>query len=111
MLILLYSDANYVLDGFRAEFSVTDCPSNCTSHGVCAGHMCVCEAGWAGKDCSIEPCPEACGVSQGRGSCMERKGCRCRDGYSGQACSLHKADATGNRWVLLYSSNIFFFFG
>lgn len=98
MLILLYSDANYVLDGFRAEYSITDCPNNCTKHGVCVGHMCVCEADWRGKDCSKELCPDECGSKRHRGRCDHGKGCSCHPQYSGEACSLDKADSKGNKW-------------
>lgn len=56
MLILLYSDTNYVLDGFRAEYSITDCRSNCSSRGVCMAGVCICEGDWTGSDCSRPVC-------------------------------------------------------
>jgi hypothetical protein len=61
MLVLLYSDTNYVLDGFRAEFSITECPNNCSNHGLCYEHSCVCESDWGGYDCSKKLCPDNCG--------------------------------------------------
>lgn len=82
MLILLYSDTNYVLNGFRAEFSVTDCPNNCTSEkqGVCFNHKCVCTGDfWGGDDCSHELCPDNCGKNNGHGYCYLGK-CVCEDG-------------------------------
>lgn len=97
MLILLYSDTNYVLNGFRAEFSVTDCPNNCSSHGVCFAHQCVCENDWGGEDCSHRLCPDDCGKSEGHGHCIQGK-CVCRDGYSGYSCSLHNNDSVGHKW-------------
>ncbi|XP_067001504.2 multiple epidermal growth factor-like domains protein 8 [Anabrus simplex] len=100
MLILLYSDTNYVLDGFQAEFVVTSCPNNCSSHGTCADHICVCDEGWGGKDCSRELCPEHCG----NGTCTAGNKCVCDPGYSGQACSLHRGDTVGNRWHWLSHS-------
>ena len=96
MLILLYSDANYVLEGFQAEFSITECERNCTNHGVCENHTCKCENGWTGHDCSFEICPDNCGSSYHRGICINTK-CQCFEGYSGQTCGLNKNDLIGNR--------------
>lgn len=76
MLILLYSDTNYVLDGFKAEFYVSNCPNNCTNRGKCIGHQCVCLGDWIGKDCSLHACPDNCGASEGRGFCLKEH-CRC----------------------------------
>lgn len=76
MLILLYSDTNYVLDGFKAEFYVSNCPNNCTNQGKCINHQCVCQGDWIGKDCSLHACPENCGVTQGHGVCSKEH-CRC----------------------------------
>ncbi|XP_034236737.1 multiple epidermal growth factor-like domains protein 8 [Thrips palmi] len=103
MLILLYSDTNYVLDGFRAEFSVTDCPRNCSGHGLCVRHACVCEGDWGGKDCGVELCPDECGYALGRGICRAGR-CECAANYTGRACSLHRDDPEGNRWHLLSHS-------
>lgn len=103
MLILLYSDTNYVLDGFKAEFSVTNCPNNCTNRGKCVGHKCACQGDWVGRDCSQNACPESCGLSEGRGVCkLER--CHCAEGYSGQSCSLHNTHPPGNEWHWLTTS-------
>ncbi|XP_046588912.1 multiple epidermal growth factor-like domains protein 8 isoform X1 [Neodiprion lecontei] len=99
MLILLYSDTNYVLNGFQAEFSVTNCPNNCTGHGVCLQNTCVCESEWGGKDCSRALCPDKCG-----GGVCKRGRCLCHSGYSGQSCSLDRRDAVGNRWHWLSHS-------
>jgi len=97
MLILLYSDTNYVLDGFRAEFFVTNCPNNCSDHGMCSPlHKCYCEGTWGGADCGLDLCPEGCGRDQRRGEC-KTNGCQCERGYSGQACSLYRGDQTGNK--------------
>lgn len=96
MLILLYSDTNYVLDGFHAEFSVTNCPNNCTHHGKCINNTCVCENDWSGKDCSRALCPNNCSHA---GVCGIKK-CECISGYSGQSCSLHKTHPEGNRCVI-----------
>lgn len=60
MYIFLFSDTNYVLDGFRAEYSISACPSNCTGRGYCLKGRCVCnEAEWGGPDCSRRLCPNS----------------------------------------------------
>ncbi|KAF7989739.1 hypothetical protein HCN44_008413 [Aphidius gifuensis] len=100
MLILLYSDTNYVLDGFHAEFSVTDCPNNCTRHGKCINNTCFCENNWGGKDCSRELCPDNCGNG---GLCSTNK-CQCKKGFSGQSCSLNSKRPDGNKWHWLSHS-------
>ncbi|XP_076283094.1 multiple EGF like domains 8 isoform X4 [Lasioglossum baleicum] len=100
MLILLYSDTNYVLDGFHAEFSVTNCPNNCTNHGKCINNKCVCENDWGGRDCSRALCPNNCSYG---GDCNTKR-CQCHDGYSGQSCSLHKTHPEGNKWHWLSHS-------
>lgn len=56
MLILLYSDTNYVLEGFKGEYSITDCRSNCSARGVCMAGVCICEDDWTGEDCSRPVC-------------------------------------------------------
>lgn len=96
MLILLYSDANYVLGGFKAEYEITKCPKNCSGHGVCVGHKCKCAHHWGGIDCSFEICPDNCGLTCGRGVCNDTR-CICATGFSGQACDLNVNDVTGNR--------------
>lgn len=76
MLILLYSDTNYVLEGFQAEYNIYNCPNNCSQHGACVGHTCVCEGDWGGKDCSRELCPNRCGS---KGVCKGGR-CHCHPG-------------------------------
>lgn len=78
MLILLYSDTNYVLDGFRATYAIHNCPNNCTGRGLCVSHKCFCVVGvWGGPDCSVELCPNGC---SGNGQC-KGDGCQCKKGY------------------------------
>lgn len=95
MLILLYSDTNYNLDGFRAVFSITNCLKNCTSNGLCINHSCLCTGDHTGTDCSIKSCD--CGDNENRGYCEKDK-CRCLNGYAGQTCSLHPKESITSQW-------------
>ncbi|XP_030384738.1 multiple epidermal growth factor-like domains protein 8 [Scaptodrosophila lebanonensis] len=96
MLILMYSDTNYVLDGFRASYYISNCLNNCHNHGKCVGHQCVCHGEWVGPDCEDEACPHKCGESQGRGKC-QKSICHCASGYSGRLCDLND-NPTGSSW-------------
>ncbi|PZC82381.1 hypothetical protein B5X24_HaOG210422 [Helicoverpa armigera] len=94
MLILLYSDTNYVLDGFRATYAIHNCPNNCTGRGLCVSNKCFCVGNWGGPDCSVELCPNLC---SNNGHCKGDR-CACKKGYSGESCSLKKNDKEGNSW-------------
>lgn len=100
MLILLYSDTNYNLDGFRAIFSITNCLNNCTSRGLCSNHLCLCTGDWSGADCSSQICD--CGDAENRGFC-EKNGCKCLNNFTGHSCTLHKFDPLPNQWHTLSS--------
>ncbi|XP_065347637.1 multiple epidermal growth factor-like domains protein 8 [Cloeon dipterum] len=53
MLVVLYSDTNYVLEGFEAEYFVSACPSDCSGRGKCRENgLCECHQGFAGPECS-----------------------------------------------------------
>lgn len=107
MLIVLYSDTNYVLNGFRAEYFISNwyvqyrwnniyrkrfierpfvfnflsnSPNNCSGkdRGKCVQHTCVCIGDWISADCSVHACPDNCGVDEGRGVCMKEH-CRCKN--------------------------------
>ncbi|KAJ8978063.1 hypothetical protein NQ317_015870 [Molorchus minor] len=43
------------------KFSITDCPNNCSSHGVCYDHQCVCEGDW-GVMTALEGCAQKTAV-------------------------------------------------
>ncbi|XP_049279907.1 multiple epidermal growth factor-like domains protein 8 [Anopheles funestus] len=103
MLILLYSDTNYVQEGFRAEFAVTNCPNNCTGNGRCVDHACVCDRGWIGSDCSLDPCPDRCGGIESRGTCSSDR-CECSKDYLGQACGLHRSKPAPKEWHWITNS-------
>ena len=69
MRLLFFSDTNYALGGFRADYSTHDCPGGCLGRGRCLRDegICRCHRGWTGPDCSLEACPDDCGVQFGRG--------------------------------------------
>jgi len=104
MLILLFSDTNYALEGFEASYYVSDCPRNCSSHGFCLRNFCVCDNEWGGPDCGTELCPDKCGEPN-RGVCKQGR-CHCLQNYSGMGCTLNSSDSTGNRWHDLYQGGI-----
>lgn len=95
MLILLYSDTNYVLDGFRAEFSITNCLNNCTNRGLCLKHSCFCTGEYIGQGCDERACD--CGDDENRGFC-EKDRCECRNEFAGQSCTLHKSNSAPSQW-------------
>ncbi|XP_035715096.1 multiple epidermal growth factor-like domains protein 8 [Folsomia candida] len=55
MLILLYSDPNYALEGFLAEYSISPCPLNCSNVGECVQiqtqNVCKCGPQRSGVGC------------------------------------------------------------
>ncbi|XP_067133716.1 multiple epidermal growth factor-like domains protein 8 [Centruroides vittatus] len=105
MLILLYSDTNYIRKGFKAMFNITDCPLNCSQRGKCVGNICHCEQLWTGEACDISLCPNDCGINEETGECdryMDPPKCICKPGYSGESCSLPESNLNGgNTWHLL----------
>lgn len=85
-----------MLDGFTAEYIVTDCPNNCSEHGSCLHHSCFCDSKWTGPDCSKEACPDSCGKVYGHGECRGGQ-CHCNEGFTGMSCSLHHLNPVENR--------------
>ena len=94
LLLLLYSDTNYVLAGFEAEYSVTDCPHNCSTQGQCVSGKCVCFPKYAGLDYSLPLCPNECGNAADWGICKKDPAgsfkCQCNQGFVGDDCSLNE---------------------
>ena len=71
MLVIFFSDTNYVLTGFSAEYKISKCPNNCSNHGLCnpKTNQCQCDQGWSGLSCLTEICPDNCGESSQKGFC------------------------------------------
>ena len=102
LLVMLFSDTNYVLTGFKAEFLITNCPKNCSNHGQCVNHACVCDSNWTGYDCGFDACN--CGEAEKRGICVQNR-CECAKDFSGQHCSLHKTNPEQSQWLWLTNSS------
>ncbi len=109
--VVFFSDTNYALSGFRAEYATHDCPGGCSRRGTCAGGACRCHRGWTGPDCSEDACPDDCGAQFGRGRCMlsteeeeeaeanDTAACSCEEGFSGDDCSWEADNPIGNTWT------------
>ncbi len=61
MLIYFYSDRNYVLEGFEADYFVSDCLFNCSGHGTCdaVSKKCNCDLAFFGDGCQHRYTPMA----------------------------------------------------
>ncbi|XP_033641193.1 multiple epidermal growth factor-like domains protein 8 [Asterias rubens] len=109
MLIHLYSDTNYPLNGTTATYKIQNCSNDCSGHGVCQNYRCVCDNAYVGESCERESCPLVCGYAQDRGDCdfmtMVQK-CSCRKGFVGEGCSLSTTNNTNWGDTLLVSSGI-----
>lgn len=69
LLVRLYSDPNYVLEGFEANVSLAE-PCLCGNHGYCKETLCFCDVGWSGFRCD-----------------------QCAHGYSGSDCRIDSPHA------------------
>ena len=70
MLINLYSDTNYTLKGFVANYTIENCSKSCSGKGICVDGFCQCDKLlYRGKACDLDGCPSQCSTSQGRGQC------------------------------------------
>ncbi|XP_052224268.1 multiple epidermal growth factor-like domains protein 8 [Dreissena polymorpha] len=104
MLVYLFSDRNYERTGFRASYSMQDCPFNCTGHGNCIGHQCYCFMGRTGNYCQLEECPQNC---SSHGACVMKDDnstykCQCEKGYAGYMCNISLNNSEGSElWYTL----------
>ena len=105
MLLYFYSDRNYALDGFRAEYQVSDCPYNCNNQGTCEPrtHQCTCDRSWTGVGCMQPRCPSVHGTLCGdHGECShEEDKCECHPHYSGYGCTLNFFNPAPDTWYLV----------
>lgn len=112
MLILLFSDANAVQQGFEAEFFVFACPENCNGRGKCQSELgvCTCDEHYSGPSCDHQTC--LANQCSGHGTCTldsEIYSCHCNEGYYGDICNIpdvSNPSDTSNllHWKLLTSS-------
>ncbi|XP_076454870.1 multiple epidermal growth factor-like domains protein 8 [Babylonia areolata] len=110
MLLYLYSDRNYLKEGFEAYYFIYDCPWNCSNHGLCANHTCHCHPGYYGDGCQHKVCVDDC---SGHGRCVPvsqtMRWCQCDEGYVGHSCNLSLNDAEGQGvWYSLQPSGTSF---
>lgn len=102
MLIYLFSDRNYNLKGFIANYSIQDCPNLCYNRGKCVNHICVCDTGFTGEACESHICPDSC---HSHGQC-DLNGCHCDKRYIGDSCNFTvDGDRYDNRWYNLSHSS------
>ncbi|XP_041369444.1 multiple epidermal growth factor-like domains protein 8 [Gigantopelta aegis] len=104
MLLYLFSDRNYMKEGFEATYLILDCPWNCSGHGQCVDYRCRCTQDYTGAACDRLACPDNCskhGVCRPGGGGQHSK-CVCDKGYVGSNCGLSIHDEVGaGEWFSL----------
>ncbi|XP_071957536.1 multiple epidermal growth factor-like domains protein 8 [Antedon mediterranea] len=88
MLVILYSDTNYILRGFQANYRIQDCVMDCSNQGTCVNNVCVCDNGHTGEWCQQVQCPNSCNAPNGHCDFTSNI-CECNEGYVGEDCSLN----------------------
>ncbi|XP_022797777.1 multiple epidermal growth factor-like domains protein 8 [Stylophora pistillata] len=110
MLINLYSDTNYSLRGFIANYTIENCTDGCSGKGTCEDGFCQCQKNWRGKACDLHTCPLACNNAESHGNCDFSQGhCVCKNGFIGESCSVSTMTADdSNKWYAISSSSPIF---
>ncbi|XP_055954420.1 multiple epidermal growth factor-like domains protein 8 [Patella vulgata] len=97
MLLYLFSDRNYMKDGFEARYTVLDCPKNCSNNGKCINHTCHC-VDYYGEACDKLRCPDNC---SNHGNCTatspKGKTCVCEEGFIGPDCGVSTDNENGSQ--------------
>lgn len=125
MLLLQYSEKDSIPSYFTADYSITQCPLNCSNnHGTCTDHRCSCEEFWTGDACQFASCPANCSLSGKcvlsssiQSTCSEglpSYGCHCVPDYMGQSCDVVKSEGfvtqkhRQSSWKLLFANENLF---
>ncbi|XP_066023971.1 multiple epidermal growth factor-like domains protein 8 [Pocillopora verrucosa] len=110
MLINLYSDTNYSLHGFIANYTIENCTDGCSGKGICKDGFCQCDKNQRGKACDLPSCPLNCNIAEAQGECDFAQGhCVCKSGFIGESCSVSTmTDADSNKWFTISSSSQIF---
>lgn len=120
LLILHYTEyTNQTGPIFSIEFSITDCPLNCSGNGICVNNSCICDKYHTGFVCQFQLCPNNC---SNLGNCvpspindtclMETEYfCNCKSNIVGQFCNINlnetKFDSIFNLERLFSNEQIF----
>ncbi len=121
MLLLQYWTESSTPSDFVATFSITQCPLNCSNHGTCTDHQCLCDEFWTGNACQFPSCPAKCFPS---GKCTSTSSsdhclpksphrCECMPDYIGQSCTVVKSQFASPmhrqpKWELLFANEKLF---
>ncbi|WKX99660.1 hypothetical protein Q1695_014493 [Nippostrongylus brasiliensis] len=64
------------------------CPVVCSGNGVFSGGVCICRAGFKGKECDVHA--HWCEIADcsGHGRCGDEGRCHCEKGWTGDGCEL-----------------------
>lgn len=120
LFVLQYSDFSHELSNFIAEYSITECPLNCSSHGKCENNQCTCDPYWTGVACQTQLCPNNCSYSGHcsqvpvTDSCYTQSDhyCECLADYIGQACDIVKTEYFNHKdlfqWKVLFQNEQYF---
>lgn len=89
VLIILALIFAIAVDG---QTRIYNCSPACSSNGVCiAGNACKCNAGWAGRTCTVPICTTNCQ----NGKCTAPDTCTCSPGYDGAYCENYNCKIAG----------------